>query len=58
MDLKIESDDFDTIAGFIMGTIDRIPQLYEKIEFENIKFVIEGTDKNRIEKIRIIKTNN
>lgn len=57
LDLEIESDDFDTIAGFIMGTIDRIPQLYEKIEFENIKFFIEETNKNRIEKIRIIKTN-
>ena len=50
----IESEDFDTIAGFVIGIIDKIPELGEVIEFENIKFIIENIDRNRIEKIRII----
>lgn len=49
----IESDDFDTIAGFVIGIVNRLPNLGELIEYENIKFTIESMDKNRIEKIRI-----
>lgn len=50
----IESEDFDTIAGFVIGLIHKIPELREEIEYENIKFIIESIDRNRIEKIRII----
>lgn len=50
----IESEDFDTIAGFVIGIIDRIPETGEVIEYENIKFNIESVDRNRIEKIRIL----
>ncbi len=52
---NIESEDFETIAGFIIGLVDKIPDLKEEIEYENIKFIIEDIDRNRIEKIRIIK---
>ena len=49
----IESEDFDTIAGFVIGLVDKIPELGEEVEFENIRFTIESIDRNRIEKIRI-----
>lgn len=51
----IESEDFDTVAGFVIGLIDKIPEAGEEINYENIKFIIEGIDRNRIRKIRIIK---
>ncbi len=51
---NIQSEDFDTIAGFVIGVMDRIPQPGEVVEYQNIKFIIEGIDKNRVEKIRII----
>ncbi|WMM24159.1 hemolysin family protein [Tissierella sp. MB52-C2] len=50
----IESEDFDSIGGFIIGILDRFPEEYETIEYENIKFIIENVDKNRIEKVRIL----
>ena len=50
----IESEDYDTIAGFVIGIIDRLPELGEEIEYENIKFIVESIDRNRIEKIRIL----
>lgn len=49
----IESEDFDTIAGFVIGLLGNIPEAGEKIEFEHIKFTIESVDRNKIEKIRI-----
>ena len=50
----IESEDFDTIAGFVIGIIDRLPEAGEEIEYENIRFIIENIDRNRIKKIRIL----
>lgn len=49
----IESEDFDTIGGFVIGVLGRFPQKGEKVEYDGIKFVVEEIDKNRIEKLRI-----
>ena len=51
----IESEDFDTIAGFVIGLVHKIPELKQEIEYENIKFIVENVNGSRIEKIRIIK---
>lgn len=50
----IESEDFDTIAGFVIGLIDKIPEPGEEIQYDHIKFIVEHVDRNRIDKIRII----
>lgn len=52
--ISLESEDFDSIGGFVIGLIGRLPEIGETVEFEHIKFIIESIDKNRIEKIRII----
>lgn len=51
--ISIESEEFDSIGGFIIGVLGRFPNVKEEIEFGNYKFVIEELDKNRIRKIRI-----
>lgn len=55
LDLELESEDYDTIAGFMIGLINRFPDLHEEIPYQNLIFVAETIDKNRIEKVRIIK---
>ncbi|MDD4772739.1 MAG: hemolysin family protein [Eubacteriales bacterium] len=50
---QMVSEDFDTIAGFLIGVVARIPRSGEVIEYENFKFVIESMEQNRIDKIRI-----
>ncbi len=50
---KIESEDFDSIGGFIIGILDRFPNINEEINFNNYRFIIEDIDRNRIKKIRI-----
>lgn len=50
---KIESEDFESIGGFIVGLYGQIPPVGEQIEYEGIKFTVESVDKNRIEKLRI-----
>lgn len=51
---SIESEDFDSIGGFVMGVLGRLPEAGESIEYENIKFIAEVVNKNRIEKLRIL----
>ena len=51
--VDIESEDFDTIGGFIVGEFGYIPEVNETIESHGIKFVVEEVDRNRIEKLRI-----
>lgn len=50
---NLESDDFDTIGGYVIGILGRLPEQGECIEHEHIKFYIENIDKNRIEKMRV-----
>ena len=51
--INFESDEFDSIGGFIIGYLKRIPEENELIEVGNVKFSDESIDKNRINKIRI-----
>lgn len=50
---SIESEEFDSVGGFIIGQLGRFPEAEEIIEYNHIKFVVEDIDKNRIKKIRI-----
>lgn len=50
---NIESENFDSIGGFVIGLLGRFPEEEEMIEYEHIKFTIEKVEKNRIEKMRI-----
>jgi putative hemolysin len=51
--IKLESEEFDSIGGFIIGHLRRLPEENEVVEVDNIKLCIESLDKNRIMKIRI-----
>jgi CBS domain containing-hemolysin-like protein len=50
---SIESEEFDSVGGFIIGQLGRFPEPKEEVEYDNIKFIIEDIDKNRIKKVRI-----
>lgn len=55
LDVELASDDYDTIAGFVIGLINRFPDLHEQVPYQNLVFSAETIDKNRIEKVKIIK---
>lgn len=52
--INLESEDFDSIGGFIIGELGRLPRIGEIIQHGNIKFTIESIERNRIQKIRIL----
>jgi putative hemolysin len=48
-----ESEDFDTIGGYVFGLFGRQPRQGEWIEYENHQFTVAETDGKRILKVRI-----
>ena len=53
--LKFESEDYDSIGGYVVGLLDRFPKPGESITTEDgVKLIVEAMDKNRVEKIRLI----
>ena len=54
-----ETEEFDSVAGYIIENIDRFPKKGEDIILNNIKFHIAEASKNRIDKIIVdINKNN
>lgn len=51
LDLDLESEDYDSIGGLVIGLLDHLPEEGEKVEHEGLRLVVEKMDKNRIEKI-------
>ena len=51
--VNLESEEFDSIVGLIIGYLKRLPEENEIIKVDNIEFRIESLDKNRIKNIRI-----
>ena len=45
LNIELESEEFDSIGGYIIGYIRHIPEENEIIEMDNIKFNIESVDK-------------
>ena len=48
-----ESEDYDSVGGFIIGRLDRLPKEGDSITIGNVKLVVETLDINRIEKVHI-----
>jgi len=47
--------DFDTLAGFILEELERIPQAGDELEWHGFRFEIIDMDNNRIDKILVHK---
>lgn len=51
--VNMESEEFDSVGGLIIGALGRIPEDKEEVIIDRIKFIVEEVDKNRIKKVRI-----
>ncbi len=53
LDTDFESEDYDSVGGFIIGRLDRLPKEGDSITIDNIRLVVETLDINRIEKVHV-----
>lgn len=53
LDLELESEDYDSIGGLVIGLLEHLPEEGEVVDCGNIRLVVEHVEKNRIDKIRL-----
>ena len=52
--LELESEDYDSVGGLVIGLLDHLPEEGEEVTDNGIRFVVESVDKNRIDRIKIV----
>lgn len=52
--LELESEDYDSVGGLVIGLLDHLPDEGEEVSDGGIRFIVESVDKNRIDRIKMI----
>ena len=53
LELSLSSEDYDSVGGLIIGALDHVPAAGESVTVDNICFVVEKMEKNRIEWVKM-----
>src|SRR3989440_1391996 len=53
MDTDLENEDYETLGGFLLGQLDKIPVSGDTITFKNLTFTVLTTRGLRITKVRV-----
>ena len=54
LDTELDSEDYDSLGGFIIEHLDRLPVAGDEVITEDgIRLIVEKLDKNRIEKVHV-----
>jgi putative hemolysin len=51
--VKLPTEDFDTIGGFVVGLLGRAPSPGEEVGFDGVRLLIEEVEQRRVARIRI-----
>ena len=52
--VQLPNEDWDTIAGFVFGSLEHVPEPGEAVEFDGWRFVTEEVEGRRIRQVRIV----
>ena len=54
LDLSLESEDYDSVGGYIIERLDRLPKAGEYVMSDDgIRLVVDSVEKNRIDKVHL-----
>ena len=53
LELKLESEDYDSVGGLVIGLLDHLPEEGEDVVFDNVRLVVDRVEKNRIDRIHL-----
>ena len=51
LNISLSSDDYDSLAGFVIELLDKLPSEGEEADFNNLHFKVTQVHKNRIERV-------
>jgi CBS domain containing-hemolysin-like protein len=54
LDIELSDENYDTIGGYVMGRLERIPEKGDQIAVDGMKFCVEQVDGMRIDQLRIV----
>lgn len=53
LSLNLPDEDFDTVAGFVFGTLEHVPEEGETVDFEGWQFTVEQLEGRRIRQVKV-----
>ncbi|HJQ36951.1 MAG TPA: hemolysin family protein [Thermoanaerobaculia bacterium] len=56
--LRIEDEEHDTVAGFVMGKLGRLPRVADRVETNGYRFEIVDMDGHRVDKVLVARVAN
>ncbi len=57
LNLKIPTDEFDTLGGFVFDLFGKIPARYEKVTWNNLEFIVQDMDGHKVHSIKLVQKN-
>ena len=55
LDLELNDPAYDTIAGFALGKLGRIPKVNDCVEYKNVRIQVEEMDGMRIDRLKLTR---
>ena len=55
-DIKVPREGYDTVGGFIIHLLGKVPRKGEEIFFEGLKMKIQSADAKRVTRVRVIRS--
>jgi len=55
LELDLKEDNYDTIAGYMLGRLGRIPNLYDKVDGEGVRLEVLAMDGMRIARVGLVR---
>ena len=56
MNVRIEREGFETVGGYLLSHIGRVPTVGERFDIESLNVEIIDAERRRIKKVRIMRT--
>jgi len=55
LNLNLPKNDFDTVGGFILEKLQKVPTKGEVVEHENLRFIVLDADERRVKRVKVIR---
>lgn len=55
LELQLESEDYDSIGGLVIGLLGHLPEEGEEVIYEHLRLVVDRVEKNRIDRIHLYR---
>lgn len=53
LELNLQSEDYDSIGGLVIGLLDHLPDEGEDVVIDNVRLRVDSVEKNRIDRIHV-----